>query len=56
MRVDMTNTSRFIPLTDTDLVDDTDEPVHGQFLSNEGSIFSYTYWFYDGDESAFEVL
>ena len=33
-----------------------DEPVHGQHLSAEGSIFSYTDWFYDGDESAFSTM
>jgi hypothetical protein len=33
-----------------------DEPVHGQYLSTEGSIFSYTDWFYDGDESAFGIM
>lgn len=33
-----------------------DDPVHGQFLSNEGSVYSYTNWFYDRDESAFSTL
>jgi hypothetical protein len=33
-----------------------DEPTHGHHLSSEGSIYSYTEWFYDGDESAFCVI
>jgi hypothetical protein len=33
-----------------------DEPTHGHHLSCEGSIYSYTEWFYDGDESAFGVI
>ena len=33
-----------------------DEPVHGQYLSCEGSIYSYTDWFYDNDSSAFSTL
>lgn len=32
-----------------------DEPLHGQYLSSEGSIYSYTDWFYDGDDQAFSV-
>lgn len=30
-----------------------DEPLHGQYHGQEGSIYSYTDWFYDHDESAF---
>ncbi len=57
MRVDMTQTTRFLSLYDAELEEDTsDEPVHGQYLSAEGSIYSYTEWFYDGDESAFGVM
>jgi hypothetical protein len=57
MRVDMTQTTRFLSLYDAELEEDTsDEPVHGQYLSPEGSIYSYTNWFYDGDESAFGVM
>jgi hypothetical protein len=32
------------------------EPLYGVFLSTEGSIYSYTDWFYDGDTSAFSTL
>jgi hypothetical protein len=37
-------------------LEENDEPAHGIFRGNEGSIYSYTNWFYDGDESAFSVL
>jgi len=33
-----------------------DEPTHGHYLSCEGSIYSYTDWFYDNDSSAFSAL
>ena len=33
-----------------------DEPLHGQYLSMEGSIYSYTTWFHDGDDTAFSVI
>ena len=33
-----------------------DEPTHGHYLSCEGSIYSYTDWFYDNDSSAFSVM
>jgi hypothetical protein len=33
-----------------------DPSVHGHFLSNEGSVFAYTDWFYDGDQSAFSTI
>ncbi len=33
-----------------------DEPVHGHYLSCEGSIYSYTDWFYDNDSSAFSAI
>lgn len=47
----------FETLEDAGLEESTeDEPVHGQYLSTEGSIFSYTDWFYDGDESAFGIM
>lgn len=37
-------------------LEEDDEHAHGIFHSNEGSIYSYTAWFYDGDESAFGVM
>ena len=46
----------FISLEEAGLEEYIEEPVHGQYLSNEGSIYSYTDWFYDGDESAFSVI
>ena len=55
MRVSMTE-QRFITLEDAGFEEDiSDEPVHGVFLSTEGSIYSYTNWFYDADESAFSI-
>jgi hypothetical protein len=36
--------------------EETDEPLHGKQLSCEGSIYSYTDWFYDNDESAFSTM
>lgn len=32
------------------------ESLHGQYYSSEGSIYSYTDWFYDDDDSAFSVI
>ena len=32
------------------------EHAHGIFHSNEGSVYSYTDWFYDGDTDAFSVI
>lgn len=56
MKVSM-NDQRFTTLEEAGLEEDTsDEPVHGQFLSTEGSIYSYTEWFYDADSSAFSIL
>jgi hypothetical protein len=46
----------FLSLEDAGLEEANDEPLHGQYYSNEGSIYSYTYWFYDGDEDAFSVI
>lgn len=46
-----------ISLEEAGLVEDSnDEPLHGQYLSTEGSIYSYTAWFYDNDDSAFSVI
>jgi hypothetical protein len=57
MRVDMNNFTRFVSLEDAGLEEgSSDEPVHGQFLGNSGSIYSYTEWFYDGDDSAFGIM
>jgi hypothetical protein len=57
MRVDMNNFTRFVSLEDAGLEEgSSDEPVHGQFLGNGGSIYSYTEWFYDGDDSAFGIM
>jgi hypothetical protein len=46
----------FLSLEEAGLEEANDEPLHGQYYSNEGSIYSYTYWFYDGDEDAFSVI
>jgi hypothetical protein len=37
-------------------LEECDETLHGQYYSNEGSIYSYTDWFYDGDDSAFSAI
>lgn len=56
MKVAMTE-QRFVTLEDAGFEEDnSSEPVHGQYLSSEGSIYSYTEWFYDGDESAFSIV
>jgi hypothetical protein len=44
-----------ISLEEAGLEEYVEEPLHGQYYSNEGSIYSYTDWFYDGDDSAFEL-
>ena len=47
----------FVSLEEAGLEDNNDdEPVHGQYLSVEGSIYSYTTWFHDGDDEAFSVI
>jgi hypothetical protein len=46
----------FLTLEEAGLEEYVEEPLHGQYYSNEGSIYSYTDWFYDGDESAFSVI
>lgn len=33
-----------------------DEPLHGQYHGQEGSIYSYLSWFHDGDDEAFSVI
>jgi len=56
MKVAMTE-QRFMTLEDADFEEDnSSEPLHGHYLSNEGSIYSYTEWFYDADESAFSIV
>jgi hypothetical protein len=37
-------------------LEESDEPLFGQHYCSDGSIYSYTEWFYDGDESAFSVI
>jgi len=54
MRVDMTNTDRFISLEEAEYEEES-EQMHGLHTSVSGSIYSYTDWFYDGDDSAFEL-
>jgi hypothetical protein len=54
MRVDMTNTARFISLEEAEYEEES-EQCHGSHTSVSGSIYSYTDWFYDGDDSAFEL-
>jgi hypothetical protein len=46
----------FLSLEEAGLEEYVEEPLHGQYHSNEGSIYSYTDWFYDGDDSAFSVI
>ena len=45
-----------VSLEEAGLEERVDEPLHGQYHSNEGSIYSYTDWFYDGDTDAFSVI
>jgi hypothetical protein len=54
MRVDMTNTARFVSLEEAEYEEEA-EQMHGTHTSVSGSIYSYTDWFYDGDDSAFEL-
>jgi DMSO/TMAO reductase YedYZ molybdopterin-dependent catalytic subunit len=54
MRVDMTNTARFVSLEEAEYEEEA-EQMHGSHTSVSGSIYSYTDWFYDGDDSAFEL-
>lgn len=53
MRVDMADEARFCSLEDAGLEEAETEPEFGYFESNGGSVYSYTDWFYDGDEQAF---
>jgi hypothetical protein len=46
----------FLSLEEAGLEEADCTPLHGIYYSNEGSIYSYTEWFYDGDESAFSVI
>ena len=55
MRVDMSNTARFISLEEAEFEEQEAEQCHGTHTSVSGSIYSYTDWFYDGDDSAFEL-
>ena len=53
----MNNTARFVSLEEIGLEEDNhDEPLLGVHHSANGSIYSYTDWFYDGDESAFQIM
>lgn len=45
-----------VSLEEAGLEEYVEEPLHGQYLSSEGSIYSYTDWFYDGDDQAFSVI
>jgi len=59
MRVDMNNTDRFVSLDDAGLEEcSSSDPLFGYHdaAGSNGSVYSYTSWFYDGDESAFEVI
>lgn len=61
MRVDMNLTHNgepvFVSLDDAGFEESPDhDPVHGIHESNGGSIYSYTAWFYDEDDSAFSVM
>ena len=55
MRVDMSNTARFCSLEEEEFEEQEAEQCHGTHTSVSGSIYSYTDWFYDGDDSAFEL-
>lgn len=46
----------FLSLEEAGLEEYVEEPLHGQYYSNEGSIYSYTDWFYDSDDQAFSVI
>ena len=35
---------------------DDDPSAHGHHLSCGGSVYTYTTWFYDGDDSAFSAM
>lgn len=37
-------------------LEEAEEPLYGNHLSSEGSIYSYTDWFYDNDQSAFSIM
>ena len=54
MRVDMNNPARFVSLEEAGYEEEA-EQMHGSHTSVSGSIYSYTDWFYDGDDSAFEL-
>lgn len=59
MRVDMNNTDRFVSLDDAGLEESgTDSPLFGYHdaAGSNGSVYSYTDWFYDHDESAFGII
>jgi hypothetical protein len=57
MIISMNDSQRFITLEAAGLEEDaSSEPLHGIYYSTEGSIYSYTEWFYDGDESAFSIV
>ena len=45
-----------VSLEEAGLEEADDTPLHGIYHSSEGSIYSYTDWFYDGDESAFSII
>jgi hypothetical protein len=46
----------FVSLEEAGLEETPAEHAHGIFHSNEGSVYSYTDWFYDGDTDAFSVI
>lgn len=57
MIISMNDSQRFETLEAAGLEEDSSsEPLHGIYYSTEGSIYSYTEWFYDGDESAFSMI
>ena len=59
MRVDMNNTDRFVSLDDAGLEEcSSSDPLFGYHdaAGSNGSVYSYTSWFYDGDASAFETI
>lgn len=51
------NDQQFTTLESAGLEEESSsEPLHGIYYSAEGSVYSYTEWFYDGDESAFSII
>ena len=46
----------FISLESAGLEESVSMPLFGGNCHNANGIYSYTHWFYDGDESAFSII